>query len=231
MYEHDVFICTSIHNTYEPIYIYICEDIYTFALACQCRSSTISVFLCLKTDGFDSELERGTQVNDSFSHQKRDVMELINGLLSGQVHPRDIPLIRVAWHLGFRTKSGHFSFVQFGCMIFLLGWKWGDLILKWRLFFSMDVNILGCFGYNFCFNQKIQGMMGSSGPLTIGACFVTSIAAWNVFWWRWSAGRSCNKNGENRWEGVEVSREYLSILKLRHQFRVVGSIHWGGGCF
>ena len=42
----------------------------------------------------------GSQVNDSFSHDRRDVMELIEAVLSGQVHPRQIPLIRVAWHLG-----------------------------------------------------------------------------------------------------------------------------------
>lgn len=40
------------------------------------------------------------QVNDSFSHERRDVMELIEAVLSGQVHPRQIPLIRVAWHDG-----------------------------------------------------------------------------------------------------------------------------------
>lgn len=98
----------------------------------------------------------GTQVNDSFSHQKRDVMELINGLLSGQVHLREIPLIRVAWHLGFRTKSGHFfSFCAIWMHDFSFwGGSGGDLFLKWRLFFSMDVNILGCFGYNLCFNTK-----------------------------------------------------------------------------
>ena len=42
-----------------------------------------------------------SEVNDSFSHERRDVLELIEAVLSGQVHPRQIPLIRVAWHLGF----------------------------------------------------------------------------------------------------------------------------------
>eukprot|EP00438_Fugacium_kawagutii_P025249 Skav201303 [mRNA] locus=scaffold1317:275166:276862:- [translate_table: standard] len=40
------------------------------------------------------------QVNDSFSHDRRDVMELIDAVLAGKVRPRDIPLVRVAWHDG-----------------------------------------------------------------------------------------------------------------------------------
>ncbi|CAK9073151.1 unnamed protein product [Durusdinium trenchii] len=40
------------------------------------------------------------QVNDSFSHEQRPILELIESVLSGAAHPRDIPLIRVAWHQG-----------------------------------------------------------------------------------------------------------------------------------
>ena len=34
----------------------------------------------------------GSQVNDSFSHDRRDVMELIEAVLSGQVHPAPDPI-------------------------------------------------------------------------------------------------------------------------------------------
>ena len=85
------------------------------------------------------------QVNDSFSHEKRDVMELINSLLSGQVHPRDVPLIRVAWHLGFRKKIWRF---QIFCravwvhewLMHFVGMEWGDLF-KWSFFFHGCENI------------------------------------------------------------------------------------------
>ena len=54
----------------------------------------------------------GSQVNDSFSHDRRDVMELIEAVLSGQVHPRQIPLIRVAWHLGAMAMATQWGLHQ-----------------------------------------------------------------------------------------------------------------------
>eukprot|EP00434_Breviolum_minutum_P034279 symbB.v1.2.030333.t1/scaffold3349.1/size58708/1 len=75
------------------------------------------------------------QVNDSFSHQKRDVMELINGLLSGQVHPRDIPLIRVAWHDGqFWAIDNRRLFCYKHCCverILVEVIRWEELQQKW----------------------------------------------------------------------------------------------------
>ena len=40
------------------------------------------------------------EVNDSFSHQQRPIMELIDNLLQGHTQPREVPRIRVAWHQG-----------------------------------------------------------------------------------------------------------------------------------
>lgn len=51
-----------------------------------------------------SDTDVASQVNDSFSHDRRDVMELIDAVLAGTVRPRDIPLVRVAWQLGLRTQ-------------------------------------------------------------------------------------------------------------------------------
>ena len=51
-------------------------------------------------------LKPNFKVNDSFSHERRDILELINSVLSEKVHPREIPLVRVAWTLG---KSLFFS--------------------------------------------------------------------------------------------------------------------------
>ena len=41
-----------------------------------------------------------SHINDSFSDEKRPVMEMVNALLSGELKQRDIPPIRVAWHEG-----------------------------------------------------------------------------------------------------------------------------------
>ena len=40
------------------------------------------------------------QVNDSFSHEQRPIMDLIDSLLDGELHPREVPRIRVAFHEG-----------------------------------------------------------------------------------------------------------------------------------
>ncbi|CAE8650876.1 unnamed protein product, partial [Polarella glacialis] len=40
------------------------------------------------------------QVNDSFSHEQRPVLELIEGLIAGTTDHRTVPLIRIAWHEG-----------------------------------------------------------------------------------------------------------------------------------
>lgn len=57
-------------------------------------------------------------VNDSFSHEKRPIMELVDGLLSGAIDHRDVPLIRVAWHDGaFWSVDNRRTFVFKHCRL------------------------------------------------------------------------------------------------------------------
>ena len=79
------------------------------------------------------------QVNDSFSHQLRPIMELIDSILSGEGHPRDIALIRVAWHDGqFWSIDNRRLFCYKHCMLERVlvevhSWEeQHEFVMKWR---------------------------------------------------------------------------------------------------
>ena len=78
---------------------------------------------CARPSGarlIDVEDIRFTQshVNDSFSHEMRPVMEMVNSLLSGALKQRDIPIIRGAWRDGaFWSIDNRRTFVTKHCKV------------------------------------------------------------------------------------------------------------------
>ncbi|CAK0909507.1 unnamed protein product [Prorocentrum cordatum] len=74
--------------------------------------------LGLRLIDMDDVLFTQSHVHDSFSHEMRPVLDMVNALLRGDVEQRDIPVVRVAWRSGaFWSIDNRRTFVFKHCKV------------------------------------------------------------------------------------------------------------------
>lgn len=74
--------------------------------------------LGLRLIDMDHVLFTQSHINDSFSHEMRPVLEMVNALLRGDLDQREIPVVRVAWRSGaFWSIDNRRTFVFKHCKV------------------------------------------------------------------------------------------------------------------